>query len=74
MQEHRWAGRTLANQTHQLQGKDSVYKFLLIGISKGPDGAGILLAENSVDKVFNVERVSYRTIFIKLVLDRVAGL
>ena len=30
-----------------------------------------LLAEKWVDKVFNVEGVSYRTIFIKLVLGRV---
>ncbi|XP_045174424.2 craniofacial development protein 2-like [Mercenaria mercenaria] len=71
VQEHRWAGSLSANQTRQIKGKDSIYKFFWSGNDRGLGGAGILLAEKWVDKVFDVQRVSDRIILMRLVIGKV---
>lgn len=71
VQEHRWAGGLTANQTRQIKGKDSIYKFYWAGNQKGQGGAGILLAEKWVEKVFEVQRISDRIILLRLVIGKV---
>ena len=70
VQEHRWAGSTLASQSRQIQGKNSTYKFFWCGNSSGLGGAGVLIAEKWVDKVVGVERISDRIILIRVRLGK----
>ena len=58
IQEHRWSGSLLPNQTCLVIGKNSRYKFYWCGFQEGLGGAGIFLFEQWVDKVFEVKRVS----------------
>ena len=71
VQEHRWAGGLTPNQTCFIKGKDSRYKFYWCGNKEGQGGAGILLAEHWVDKVFEVVHISDRTILLRLVIGKV---
>jgi len=71
VQEHRWAGGLTPNQTRFIKGKDSHYKFYWCGNKEGQGGAGILLAEHWVDKVFEVVRISDRIILLRLVIGKV---
>ena len=70
VQEHRWAGGLTPNQTRFIKGKDSRYKFYWCGNKEGQGGAGILLAEHWVDKVFEVMRISDRIILLRLVIGK----
>ena len=71
VQEHRWAGSLAANQTRLIKGKDFTFKFFWCGKKRGQGGAGFLLAEKWVDKVFDVLRISDRIILIRLVIGKV---
>ena len=71
VQEHRWAGSLATNQTRLIKGKDSTFKFFWCGKERGQGGAGFLLAEKWVDKVFDVLRISDRIILIRLVIGKV---
>lgn len=68
IQEHRWSGGLAANQTRTLTGKDSRYKFFWCGNKEGLGGAGFLLAEKWIDKVFDVQRISDRILLLRLVV------
>ena len=70
VQEHRWAGSTLASQSRQIQGKNSTYKFFWSGNRSGQGGAGVLIAEKWVSKVVGVERISDRIILIRVRLGK----
>ena len=70
IQEHRWAGCTSANQTRLIKGKNSLYKLFWSGNDKGQGGAGFLLAEKWIEKVFNVQRFSDRIILIRLIIGK----
>ena len=71
VQEHRWAGSLAAKQTRLIKGKDSTFKFFWCGKERGQGGAGFLLAEKRVDKVFDVLHISDRIILIRLVIGKV---
>ena len=71
MQEHRWAGGLTPNQTRFIKDKDSCYKFYRCGNKEGQGGAGILLAEHWVDKVFEVVRICDRIILLRPVIGKV---
>ena len=71
VQEHRWVGSLAANQTRLIKGKDSTFKFFWCGKERGQGGAGFLLVEKWVDKVFDVLRISDRIILIRLVIGKV---
>ena len=70
IQEHRWAGGLAANQSRMLKGRNTRYKFFWSGNSQGLGGAGILLAESWIEKVFEVQRISDRIILIRLILGK----
>ena len=70
IQEHRWAGGLAANQTRLLKGRNTRYKFFWSGNSQGLGGAGILLAECWIEKVFEVQRISDRIILMRLILGK----
>jgi len=53
-----------------LKGKDSCFKFYWCGNKEGHGGAGILLAEHWVDKVFEVQRMSDRILLLKLIIGK----
>ena len=56
IQEHRWSGGIETNQTRMLKGKNSKYKFFWCGNRNGLGGAGFLLAEKWIEKVFDIQR------------------
>ena len=63
--EIRWCGAS----AHRIEGKDSRYKIFWVGNEKGTCGLGILLSEEWIEKVCDFNRVSDRTIMIKLAID-----
>ena len=67
IQEHRWAGGLAANQSCMLKGKDTRYKFFWCANKQGQGGAGMMLAERWVDKVFVVLRVSDRILLLRVI-------
>ena len=70
IQEHRWAGGLLTNQSRMIKGRDSTYKFFWSGNDRGLGGSGFLLAEKWTEKVFDVQRISDRIILIRLVIGK----
>ena len=54
LQEVRWRGAS----ARMIVGKDSRYKVFWIGSENGNGGAGILLAEEWVEKVYDICRIS----------------
>ena len=50
------------------KGKDSRYKMFCVGNGMSKGGVGIWLAEKWVEAMFDVKCVSYRIMFIKLVV------
>ena len=65
LQEVRWRGAS----AHMIVGKDSRYKVFWIGNEIGNGGVGILLAEEWVEKVYDICRISNRLMMIKLAID-----
>ena len=51
-----------------ITGKDTRYKLYWSGNSKGTAGVGVFVAEEWVEKVFEVKRVSDRIIMVKLIV------
>ena len=68
IQEHRWAGDLASTQTRLLKGRNTRYKFFWCGNKQGQGGAGILLAERWVDKVFEVQRITDRILLLKIII------
>ena len=66
VQETRYRGEG----TRVIKGKDSKYKLYWSGNKRGSNGVGILVAEEWIDKVFEVRRISDRIILVKLVVDQ----
>ena len=66
LQEVRWRGAF----AKLIEEKDSRYKLFWVGNGKGMGGVGILLAENWVEVIFDVKRVSDRIVRIKLVVGK----
>jgi len=71
VQEHRWAGGLTSNDTCLMKGSDSCCKLYWCGNKEGQCGAGILLAEHWLDKVFEVVRISDSKILLRLVIGKV---
>jgi len=71
IQEHRWASGLTANQARLIKGKDSVYKFYWSANDMGLGGVGFLLADQWLEKVFDVQHISDRIIQIRLILGKV---
>jgi len=67
LQETRWRG----GSARSITGKNSKYKLYWIGNQAGTGGVGILLAERWTDKVYDIARISDRTIILKLCIDKV---
>ena len=52
----------------QLSHKDTRYKLYWSGNDKGTAGVGVFVAEEWIEKVFEVQRVSDRIILVKLII------
>ena len=65
LQEIRWRGASACI----IEGKDSRYKIFWVGNENGTGGAGILLSEKWIEKVFDIDRVSDRIMMFKLAID-----
>ena len=65
LQEERWRGAS----ARMIVGKDSRYKVFWIGNEIVNGGVGILLAEEWVEKVYDICRMSDRLMMIKLAID-----
>lgn len=50
-------------------GKDYRYEIFWIGSDSGNSGVGILLAEECIEKVYDISRISNCHMMIKLVID-----
>ncbi|XP_056003432.1 uncharacterized protein LOC125662874 [Ostrea edulis] len=57
-------------QCRTIKGKDSKYKLFWSGNDNGMAGMGVFLAEEWIEKVFEVQRVSDRIILVKLVVGQ----
>ena len=66
-QEHRWSGSLLPYQTRLLTGKNLSYKLYWCCSQERYGGAGILLSEQWIDKVFEVKLVFDRVV-LKLII------
>ena len=53
-----------------IKGKDTRYKLYWSGNDKGTAGVGVFVAEEWIEKVFEVERVSDRIILVKVVVGQ----
>ena len=53
-----------------IKGKDTRYKLYWSGNYKGTAGVGMLVAEEWIEKVFEVQRVSDRIILVKLIVSQ----
>ena len=51
-----------------IKGKDTRYKLYWSGNDKGTAGVGVFVAEEWIEKVFEVQRVSDRIILVKLIV------
>lgn len=52
-----------------IAGKDYRYKIFWIGSDSGNSGVGILLAEECIEKVYDISRISNCHMTIKLVIN-----
>ena len=64
LQETRYRG----GSCRTIKGKDTKYKLFWSGNDKGTAGVGIMVAEEWIEKVFEVQRISDRIILVKLVV------
>ena len=55
---------------HTIKGKDTRYKLYWSGNDKGTAGGGVFVAEEWIEKVFEVERVSDRIILVKHIVGQ----
>ena len=53
-----------------LKGKDTRYKLYWSGNDKGTAGVGVFVAEEWIEKVFEVQRVSDRILLVKLIVGQ----
>ena len=53
-----------------IKGKDTRYKLYWSGNDKGIASVGVFVAEEWIEKVFEVQRVSYRIILVKLIVGQ----
>ena len=53
-----------------IKGKDTRYKLYWSGNDKGTAGVGMFVAEEWIEKVFEVQRVSDRIILVKLIVGQ----
>ena len=53
-----------------IKGKDSRYKLLWSGNSKGTAGVGVFVAEKWIEKVFEVKRISDQIILVKIIVSQ----
>ena len=53
-----------------IKGKDTRYKLYWSGIDKGTAGVGVFVAEEWIEKVFEVQRVSDRILLVKLIVGQ----
>ena len=53
-----------------IKSKDTRYKLYWSGNDKGTAGVGVFVAEEWIEKVFEVQRVSYRIILVKLIVSQ----
>ena len=53
-----------------IKGKDTRYKLYWSGNDKGTAGVGVFVAEEWIEKVFKVQRVSDRIILVKLIVGQ----
>ena len=53
-----------------IKGKDTSYKLYWSGNDKGTAGVGVFVAEECIEKVFEVQRVSNIIILVKLLVGR----
>ena len=66
IQETRYRG----GNCHTIKGKDTRYKLCWSGNHKGTAGVGVFVAEEWIEKVFEVKRVSDRIILVKLIVSQ----
>ena len=53
-----------------IKGKDTRYKLYWSGNDKGTAGVGVFVAEEWIEKGFEVQRVSHRIILVKLIVGQ----
>ena len=66
IQETRYRG----GNCHTIKGKDTRYKLYWSGNDKGTAGVGVYVAEEWIEKVFEVQRVSDRIVLVKLIVGQ----
>ena len=66
IQETRYGG----GSCRSIKGKDTRYKLYWSGNDKGTAGVGVFVAEEWIEKVFEVQRVSDRIILVKLIVGQ----
>ena len=66
IQETRYCGGNCCT----IKGKDTRYKLCWSGNDKGTAGVGVFVAEEWIEKVFEVQRVSDRIILVKLIVGQ----
>ena len=66
IQETRYHG----GNCRTIKGKDTRYKLYWSGNDKGTAGVGVFVAEEWIEKVFEVQRVSNRIILVKLIVGQ----
>ena len=66
IQETRYRG----GNCRTIKGKDTRYKLTWSGNDKGTAGIGVFVADNWIEKVFEVQRVSNRIILVKLIVGQ----
>ena len=66
IQETRYRG----GSCRTIKGKDTRYKLYWSGNDKGTAGVGVFVAEEWIEKVFEVQRVSDRIILVKLIVGQ----
>ena len=66
IQETRYRG----GKCHTIMSKDTRYKLYWSGNDKGTAGVGVFVAEEWIEKVFVVQRVSDRIILVKLIIGQ----
>ena len=66
IQETRYRG----GSCRTIKGKDTRYKLYWSGNDKGTAGVGVFVAEEWIEKVFEVQRISDRIILVKLIVGQ----
>ena len=62
--------RYRSGSCHTIKGKDTRYKLYWSGNDKGTAGVGVFVAEEWIEKVFEVQRVSDRIILVELIVGQ----